>query len=1560
MMTIKSQHRQHELTVSWGVFFSALFLLGYAPTAYAVCLDPPGDVAGSVETNVVDVQCQILGTLWSLGGGQSPFPLCYKVNPPGADLDCDGSISIVDAVNTILLALSGQLDPAVDSDGNQCVDTCEPVSCGMGECDDGVACTIDHCVPTLGCVFAPIDSECDDGVACTVDLCTENTGCTHVPHNTLCPVYNPCSEAVCQPDSGCQFLPKSTPACLQSGVVCQWSAQLGEVKTCTIHLTNRTIHTPPPSALSFDLSYDAEKLRPLGVTVQSCVDGICSPQIAPPQTVEPGGQQLTFDPPIVPSWTGQGKVILWAFTPNPAPLSTAVMEPTGTIVGKSELLTFHFKVIDDVPPMTPTSVSVNNIGAATVWAQPLIGTVEAGAIVVQAKNCGLFPGSCNDDNVCTIDVCDPTTQQCAFTSMSCEDGNACITESCDATLGCQWSPAVCHDGIPCTLDSCDPQFGCVFVPQDSFCQDNDSVACTQPICDKTMGCLSFENDELCQDGDQCNGKEICLATVGCLPGFAANCNDGVTCTIDGCDPHDGCFYVAADTLCPHDGSPCSEPVCNLATGCELWPKKDGGCFSENAVCMVWGPAGQMVDCPIRVAKSTAATPDATGLQFDLTYNSESLQPTGAFVADSPMPPGVVEPGGQFLVTGPTQWSDWNGQGTVALMSFAAGAAPVSPAWFEGGSLVGNADLFLIRFELLTDIDPTSPMAVTATSIKGTTSAPAPMNGSILKGVMVLSPPTCVGMEAVCDDGIDCTLDQCNTTTGECTHIPLFALCPTDGVTCTIEQCVVGTGCLSVPNHEPCQDGDLCNGTEICTTSGCVVSKPPDCHDDVSCTVDHCDPLWGCTHTPLAALCPTSNEECTEAVCDLSAGCLIAPKNTGDCLPEGVLCAVSGGQGQWVDCPIRVVRDTQNSPAPTSIQLKTWWDSSLVTSTQWGWVDCGDDNKCSFVETPPNSLPSGAVVLVGPAENSEESTNQVIAAVQFSAPDIPLTEGVLAQGQVQGNADWITLRLRLSETVPPNDPLWVFADNIVGATQFAVTMPGYVKHGVVILTPAQCGQNPGQCDDGNVCTIDQCDPATQLCLHTPTDCNDGDFCTEDGCHPTAGCKSAPLECEDDTVVCTQTVCTPGIGCQHLPDHSQCEDDNNLCTTAVCDPQAGCLSLSIQCDDFDPCTGIEGCHPDIGCTPGVPKLCSDGDLCTNDSCIPYLSCIHVPIQCDDGIDCTDDVCNKQSGCVFTPQPDLCADGEICTDDICTITDGCVHLTYPCSKQCDPGAGLCGDQLCDPGDCMADCGNLDIAAGVDPYQLGTEPTILDFAKTPMEFWIPGVGFGQWNGQLEIIPKPLVTDPKGALGDTSLILTRPEPVSIHLSDCGQTVDTPITVEALGLTTTKPAFVEVENQTLNYIVVISAVQGSSSGQMTIRYLCAEGGDFELDLFVDLRLWFKSVDDNKWDFQIIVPQIHWNIKGGSWVHQPELPIQLNSAGVLVDRDQDGKMESQPLLGNQEFTALVGPGSCDCNEASDCLNECTLTELSTDESAQLPMNWKIGGVFGTADKNKDGLADNCPP
>ncbi|MEC9073162.1 MAG: hypothetical protein VX938_12300, partial [Myxococcota bacterium] len=92
---------------------------------------------------------------------------------------------------------------------------------------------------------------------------------------------------------------------------------------------------------------------------------------------------------------------------------------------------------------------------------------------------------------------------------------------------------------------------------------------------------------------------------------------------------------------------------------------------------------------------------------------------------------------------------------------------------------------------------------------------------------------------------------------------------------------------------------------------------------------------------------------------------------------------------------------------------------------------------------------------------------------------------------------------------------------------------------------------GGCDDGDVCTVDLCDPFTGSCEEEDKSCDDHNPCTDD-----LGCSTA----FGDT------------GCFHQNNTAPCDDED-------------------ACSDDDTCS--EG-----ACVPGPPLDCDDGDLCTQD--------------------------------------------------------------------------------------------------------------------------------------------------------------------------------------------------------------------------------------------------------------------------------------------------------------------------------------------------------------------------
>jgi hypothetical protein len=115
------------------------------------------------------------------------------------------------------------------------------------------------------------------------------------------------------------------------------------------------------------------------------------------------------------------------------------------------------------------------------------------------------------------------------------------------------SALVCDDGVFCNgVESCEPSSGCgsgVF-PCD------DGIACTLDGCDESSDdCSNTPDDTRCDDGAACNGEEQCSDQTGCTSGTAPDC-DALTseCGIGLCSDADGgCVVDPVD-----DGTDCDE------------------------------------------------------------------------------------------------------------------------------------------------------------------------------------------------------------------------------------------------------------------------------------------------------------------------------------------------------------------------------------------------------------------------------------------------------------------------------------------------------------------------------------------------------------------------------------------------------------------------------------------------------------------------------------------------------------------------------------------------------------------------------------------------------------------------------------------------------------------------------------------------------------------------------------------------------------------------------------------------------------------------------------------
>ncbi|MBW1881324.1 MAG: hypothetical protein JRJ84_23460, partial [Deltaproteobacteria bacterium] len=505
------------------------------------------------------------------------------------------------------------------------------------------------------------------------------------------------------------------------------------------------------------------------------------------------------------------------------------------------------------------------------------------------------PGEdCDDGNSDPGDCCSATCQYESFGS-ACDDGVGCTEgDACDGAGTCQTgtpNDANCDDADVCTgVETCDSVLDCqAGTPLDP----DDGVSCTDDSCDPVTGIANVANDANCDDSDVCTGVETCDALLDCQAGTPLDPDDGVPCTDDSCDPVTGIANVANDANCddsdvctgvetcdalldcqagtpldPDDGVPCTDDSCDPVTGVAN-VANDANCDDAD-VCNGAETCDALLDCQA----GTPLDPDD-----GVACTDDSCDPVTG-VAN--VPNDAFCDNGLFC------------DGAESCDLFADCQAGAAPCDDGVGCTLDSCD---------EGSDSCSYVPSDALC----------SNGLFCDGVETCDAlADCQAGAAPCNDGVGCTLDNCDEGGDSCSYVPSDALCddadvctgvetcdavldcqagtpldPDDGVLCTVDSCDPITGIANLPTDSLCDDNDVCTGTETCdAVAGCQAGTPLDPDDGVSCTDDSCDPVSGIANVPNDALCDNGlfcdGAETCDALLDCQAG---TPPTTDD----GVAC-----------------------------------------------------------------------------------------------------------------------------------------------------------------------------------------------------------------------------------------------------------------------------------------------------------------------------------------------------------------------------------------------------------------------------------------------------------------------------------------------------------------------------------------------------------------------------------------------------------------------------------------------------------------------------------------------
>ena len=533
--------------------------------------------------------------------------------------------------------------------------------------------------------------------------------------------------------------------------------------------------------------------------------------------------------------------------------------------------------------------------------------------------------------------------------------------------------------------------------------------------------------------------------------------------------------------------------------------------------------------------------------------------------------------------------------------------------------------------------------------------------------------TCNGIDDDCDEDVDEPLQ----VEGD-----YINLCD-DGNDCTDDNCKGDAGCEHVDlNDGECMDKDPCTVADHCAAGTCL-GNPVVCDDTNPCTDDSCDGSGGCMFEDNAAACD-DDDACTVADSCTSGSCIGVPipcdcQVHDDCLDFDdddlcngtLLCNLESWPYKCETDPETISICAEPEPGPDAICLQAGCSPltgacSLLPDHD-GFA-CEDGDACTVADVCSEGACTPGFDRICHDENP--------CTDDFCDPEL----GCLYENNeapcLDGNA-CTTGDICVDGACTAGNPLGCDDNNACNGVETCDS-----KLGCLPGTPLECPSDDNPCNGIESChPIHGCQPGEDLL------CEDGNPCTTNSCYPTEGCVTLVNKepCDDGTVCTTNDKCSGGK-CNGGP-LMDC-NDSNICTSDWCHPVDGCVHElnDVPCDDDDVCSTGDHCH--LGdCISSGTLACDDGNVCSDDSCNPKTGCFHAnnKQECSDGNACTaDDSC--ANGWCLSGGPLDCDDDDPCTIDSCLPQSGCNH------DDAEEGTS-CGDMvndICKSGQCVcvADC--------------------------------------------------------------------------------------------------------------------------------------------------------------------------------------------------------------------------------------------------------------------------------
>ena len=680
-------------------------------------------------------------------------------------------------------------------------------------------------------------------------------------------------------------------------------------------------------------------------------------------------------------------------------------------------------------------------------------------------------------------------------------------------------------GPPPELEKCDGvDNDCDGQTDEATCEDNNG--CTADACDPSKatpgkeGCVHSKLDGACDaDGSVCTEKDTCVDGI-CTPGKAKLCDDDNPCTLDGCDPAQGC------TITDDDGAACDDDnACTQGDIC-----KGGSCQAGKPKACGTGDPCVAGKCDL--ASGKCAYKNLTAACDDGNPCTKTDLCDGGFCGGVPVNCDDTNPCTDDVCTAGVGCA--HGPNTAPCDD---GDACSKDDGCKQGSCVGLAD------KASADCDDNNPCTTDGcdpkTGCTHSNNALGCDDGNPCTQGDLCAAGGCVSGTNLCGcvKDADCAKqedgDPCNGTL-YCDTVKAPYLCKVNLKTVVTCDTSKDTPCLSTlcdskigkcgavasAAGKTCDaDGSVCTKGDACAKGGCVAGAAVVCDDGNPCTIDACDPAKGCTHNNSAAGCDADDNLCTVGDQCQSGVCLPGKlKTCGDgnsCTTEK--CAVATGK-----CVYTAV--SEGTPCDADGSACTAGDACKADTCAAGKpLDCDDGQFCTLDSCDKLAGCKNAA-KVGVCDDGNPCTAGDACAAGKCAPGKNVCgceEDADCAAKEDGDLCNGTLICDLAKA-PFSckiDPKTVVkCDTAEDGPCFSNQCAA--KSGNCALVAIGLGKS---CDDGDACTAGDvcgvdaakkhgCQPGKAL------DCDDKNVCTQDTCDKTKGCvktvdTNKPYACYD---------------------------------------------------------------------------------------------------------------------------------------------------------------------------------------------------------------------------------------------------------------------------------------------------------------------------------------------------------------------------------------------------------------------------------------------------------------